>query len=458
MRTLFIYTIVLIFFFSMEAVHTVLHDGYIAGFTLYADELLEAEVAEDTSDEDIFDEDDIFDSDTFDRAVEESVSEEKKTGLEKQFGGDIFFSSDMSIPYVINTYGITSWTNGKVFAKLYYPDIAAFYVGYNFQHDFLRFSGSSGKQLSGDSLFKINGELAELFLDFDIKNIVFFRMGNQLISWGPSFFWTPVDFVNITRIDPLSTLDLRVGKPGFRIHVPADKSNFFTFFDFSKSVDRKGNAGDIYETLRIGMRYDRVISGYEVGLSTYFGSGLSTQLGIDFSGILLRSDFYGEAALSQGSNIPKAVSSGAPGKYEFSNTDDIVYAFSIGIQKSFGEFKYWQVSAETFYNSNGYGKDPPIYFLIQENRFSPLYTGKVYGYLSLQKSKLFHNADITGSLSYLSNFSDLSFNAYGTLDFRLPKIIPFGIKIGCTGGKKQRTFTPYGRGDIYSSLYTQISF
>ena len=443
MRSIFIYGLVLIFFYFFPGLFAAFQNKNIFTNTIYADE---------------FSEDDIFDSDTFDKAVQESVSGEQKTGLEKQIGGDIFFTSDLGVPFEFDTYGLASQTSGKLFAKLTYPDIAALYVGYNFQHYFLRFSGDSRNQLSSGSLFKINGELSEFFLDFDFKNKVFFRMGNQLIAWGPSIFWTPVDFINITRIDPLSTLDLRVGKPGLRVHVPADKSNFFTFFDFSESVDSRGNAGEIYETMRIGLRYDRVISGYEFGVSTYFGSGLSTMLGLDFSGVLFRSDFYGEAAVSRGSNIPRAIPAGPPGTYEFIKTDDFVYALSLGMQKSFGEFKYWLISAEAYYNRNGYGEEAPIYFLIQEGRFSPLYTGKFYGFLSLQKSKLFKNANITGSLSYLMNVSDISFNAYSNLDFIFPKFIPFGVKVGCTGGKEESTFTPSGKGEIYTSLYTQLAF
>jgi len=65
---------------------------------------------------------------------------------------------------------------------------------------------------------------------------VFLRLGNQLISWGPSAIWTPVDFINLQRLNPLSPLDLRVGKPGLRIHVPLGISNVFLFGDFSGTV------------------------------------------------------------------------------------------------------------------------------------------------------------------------------------------------------------------------------
>ena len=56
---------------------------------------------------------------------------------------------------------------------------------------------------------------------------------NQLISWGPSQVWTPVDFVNLQRSNPFSSIDLRVGKPGLRLHLPMEGSDLFLFADLS---------------------------------------------------------------------------------------------------------------------------------------------------------------------------------------------------------------------------------
>ena len=46
-----------------------------------------------------------------------------------------------------------------------------------------------------------------------------------------------MDFVNLQRLDPLASVDLRVGKPGLRMHVPMKNSNLFLFADFSRTVD-----------------------------------------------------------------------------------------------------------------------------------------------------------------------------------------------------------------------------
>lgn len=406
---------------------------------------------------------DIFNTGSFDQAVEQSVAGEKKTKLEARLGGDVLFSNDIAFPLDFGSYSMSSLISGKLFGKLSYPDIVTLYVSYNFLHDIVGFGTPGAVQTGGQtgvtSLFDVEAELSELFIDFDVRKKVFFRAGNQLIAWGPSVFWTPVDFINLNRFDPLARLDLRVGKPGLRVHVPLKKSNLFTFFDFSESVDQSGSSRDLYDSLRVGLRYDRVLLGYEIGLGTYFGQGVRTGFGFDFSGVLLRSDFYGEVAVSKGSNTPKAeLVVTPPDTYALSATGDFVYAVSFGLQKSFGEFRYWKAGGEFFYNSDGYGEDPPIAFLLTNRLYNPLYTGKLYGSLSLNKSNLFNNTNINGSLTYLMNVSDLSFTAYGTLGFMFPRLIPFNVRLTWAGGKTGRTFTPDGMDSLTTSVYTKVSF
>ena len=147
-----------------------------------------------------------------------------------------------------------------------------------------------------------------------------------------------------------------------------------------------------------------------------------------------------------------------PETYDLSKTGDFVYAFSLGLQKSFGEFKYWQASGEAYYNSNGYGRNPPVGFLLQEGLFNPLYTGKLYGSISLRKSNLFGNTNITGSASLLSNLSDLSYNAYTSLAFAFPRLVPFTLRLSYADGRDGTAFDPDGEGSLTTSVYTKVSF
>jgi hypothetical protein len=404
------------------------------------------------------DENSIFDSQSFDKQIEQSVASEKETKLEKQLGGQVLFSNDLLVPMDFEYYTVSSRFLGTVFGKLTYPDVASLYLSYNFLSDIFRYSSRAGAEPLDSSLFDIQAELAEFFIDFDVYKKVFIRMGNQLIAWGPSFFWTPVDFINLERFNPLAKIDLRVGKPGLRVHVPIKKTNLFTFFDFSESLDENNAPRGIGEALRAGLRYDFVLLGYEMGLSTYFGEGVRTLAGFDFSGVFLRSDFYGEFAFSDGSNTQKAVPSTTPGEYDLEYTYDFVYSFVVGMQKSFGEFKYWTAGGELYFNSYGYGADPPVDFLLQNGLFNPIYTGKFYLFFSLKKSNLWGNQNITGSVACVTNVSDLSFDAYTTLGFLFPRLIPIDLKLDYLGGPSGKTFTPGGPDSMLLSVFTKVSF
>ena len=166
---------------------------------------------------------------------------------------------------------------------------------------------------------------------------MFFRVGNQLLAWGPSFIWTPVDFVNLQRLDPLASVDLRAGKPGLRIHVPLKQSNLFLFADFSRTVDPDTlEVYDLARTTALAARWDLTALGFELGLSGYFGYDLPARFGLDLSGRLLGFDVYGEAALT--ADFP---------------AETVDYAASAGLQRSFGELKDWSFQAEAFYQSAG---------------------------------------------------------------------------------------------------------
>ena len=128
------------------------------------------------------------------------------------------------------------------------------------------------------------------------------------------------------------------------------------------------------------------------------------------------------------------------------------------MQKSFGEFKYWTASGEVYFNSHGYGADPPVDFLLQKGIFDLIYTGKFYFFLSLKKNNLWGNQNITGSVAYVMNVSDLSFDAYTSLGFLFPRLIPIDLRLDYPGGPSGKTFTPGGPDSMLPSTFTKVSF
>ncbi|MBN2324379.1 MAG: hypothetical protein JXQ30_11640 [Spirochaetes bacterium] len=407
------------------------------------------------AEENIFDENAIFDEASFEKAVEESKKEEAGSKLETLVGADFVFSNSWLQPLDFDTYSLSSQFYGKVFAKAAYPEIASIFVSYNYSIPLFYYSGNI-EPYTGYPPSSVYAELSELFLSFDVYKKVFFRLGYQLVAWGPSFFWTPVDFINRDKLDPLAQLDLRTGKPGAKITVPFEGSNLVLFFDFSQSIDEASTTASIEDRTRVGARFDTVILGYELGLSTYLGNGLTTLWGLDFSGVLFRSDFYGEVAVSKGSNTQKARAAAVPSTYELYYPQEIVVATSLGLAKSFGEFKRWTVRGEAYFNSNGYGADAPYSYLLTQNLFSPLYMGMLYGYLSVTKDELF-TQEITGTFALLMNVLDPSFDLSATMAFDIPNLIPFNVRLSFTGGEENREFTFFGGQAVTLSVYTKVS-
>jgi hypothetical protein len=405
--------------------------------------------------DEIFNEDEIFDEEIFEEAVAESKQEEEETKLETLVGTDFVFSNSWIQPIDFDTYSMSSQFYGKLFAKAAYPDIAAIFVSYNFSIPLFQYTGNI-EPYTGYPASTVYAELSEFFFSFDIYKRVFFRLGYQLIAWGPSFFWTPVDFINRDRVDPLAQLDLRTGKPGAKVTVPFDGSNLVLFFDFSQSIDDSGVTSSVWDRTRVGARFDTVLLGYEFGLSTYIGKDLATLWGLDFSGVLFRTDFYGELALSKGSNVQKARLLTAPSTYELYYPQDFIVSTSLGLAKSFGEFKRWTVRTELYFNSNGYGSDAPYSYLLQQGLYSPFYMGMFYGYLSVTKDDLF-TQDIRGTLALLMNVLDPSYDISTTFSFNFPNLIPFDVRVSFSGGEEDREFTVYGGQRVTLSVYTKVS-
>ena len=135
--------------------------------------------------------------------------------------------------------------SGKAFVKVSVPDYGAAYLAYNFSKNLYqgppapsrapRRSRPAPSQSAGD-LFGASYPLAEFYFASTSRRRC--SSGSATSSWpgGPRSIWTPVDFVNLQRADPLAALDLRVGKPGVRITVPMGISNVFLFADLSGTV------------------------------------------------------------------------------------------------------------------------------------------------------------------------------------------------------------------------------
>jgi hypothetical protein len=384
---------------------------------------------------------DPFDAAAFDAATSEEAGGGAAGAARTEYlvGGSVLVSAAAYVPAGFDGYAASSQAAGKLFAKVTVPDIGSLFVSYNLsQAFFAALAGNGAAALAPPrSLDSPSYSLGELYYGFDIGKRLFVRVGKQLLAWGPSQVWTPVDFVNRERADAFSSVDLRQGKAGLKLHLPLGKANAFLFTDFSDLISGS-TVKDPAESLTVAGRLDATLAGFEFGLSGYAGPAVQAKAGLDFSGNLFGSAVYGEAAWAPADS-----------------SHDASLSASLGISRSLGELKRWTVSTEAFYQSLGadHTGDAAAMALL-----APLYMGKAYVYAAVIAKELF-SPDLSTSLSALANLSDLSWTLRLSEDLSLPGLPTMTLGLACSGGGAGKEFTLAGGDGSWSlSAKTRIEF
>jgi len=279
--------------------------------------------------------------------------------------------------------------------------------------------------------------LGELYYSFDVGKSVFVRLGKQLLAWGPSRIWTPVDFVNGQRANFFSLVDLRQGAPGLKLFLPMGKADAMLFADFSDLVSKDLASATVstagLDATRIAGRLDATLGGFELGLTGLVASLSQDKAGFDFSGGFFGAGVYGELAY-------------APA---YSSYESALMA-SLGFSRAIGDLRRWTISAEGFYNFLGSDLTGDAAAISAK---APLYIGAWYGYAAVAAQKLF-SPDLATSLSGLANFSDLSYSMRLEEDLSFSRAVPFSLILAFAGGGPGKEFTLLG-GDNSSSLSVQ---
>jgi hypothetical protein len=385
---------------------------------------------------------DPFDVSAFESSVVGAVESDDTARSEFLFGAT--FVPSINAIFTDKFEGAISSANisGKAFAKLSSSDYGTIFIAYSLAHQVFQGRGGNVPPVAvpAKDLFAPVLSLSEFHYSFDIAKTVFLRFGNQLLAWGPSRIWTPVDFVNPQKMDSFQTIDTRAGRPSLRIHIPLESSNLFAFGDFSKTV-KSGIVGDLFESANLGLRYDIALGGFEFGFTGYGGLSTQGRLGLDMAGRLLGFTVYGEAAI-----LPAY------------DTYDYSWSASLGVERKFGQLKKATLTGEVFYNSKGEADESNYAALIAAKAFSPMYVGQIYAYLGFTLDE-FLSPDLSTSLSLLSNLSDLSFQARLTESFSLRGAPPFSFILGWSGGGDKKAYTYYsGTNALSATLQTRIEF
>jgi hypothetical protein len=366
--------------------------------------------------------------------------------IEYLVGGTVLVSAAATAPAGFEGYAATAGASGKLFGKVSVPDYGSLYMSYNVSQAFFAgLAGDGSAALAPPSdLQSPSYSLGELYYGFDIGKLLFVRLGKQLLAWGPSRIWTPVDFVNLQKADAFSSVDIRQGKPGLKLHAPLGKANAFLFADFSRLAPA-GATRDPAEAVRLAGRLDATLGGFELGITGFVAAEAQAKGGLDFSGSLFGHSVYGELAL-------------APAYSGYSSS----LLASLGVSRSLGELKRWTISAEGMYSSEGRDYSASELALgLQPGSptpLTPLYLGRAYAYAAVSAKELF-SPDLSTTLSALANLSDLSYTIRLAEELSLPRAVPLTLTLAYAGGGEGKEFTLLGGdGALSASLQTRIEF
>lgn len=318
-----------------------------------------------------------------------------------------------------NLYLDVRVTDGiKVFGDLegsYYPKGKVSYKTLDYEENGVDKSITYKEELNSELLIK------EFFFDTNYKRKAYFRFGKQNLKWGKSYFWNPIDTINIERRSFLDMDRVREGVYGVKTHIPFGvEKNIYFFVNNEGAEDLTDNG--------ISAKYEFMVKNSEMSFSLWSRKNRKPVAGYDLSFNAFNTDFRLETAASYGSDLKKldenrAAEESQSGK-EISETlykkqqDKIFPKVTAGFTKYFdyGEFKdRISFTGEFYYNSEGYSKNIIKLFKNDDNRieyvakyYEPNNYGRFYAAFFTEFSKFMNDSRKSIHLNVISNISDRS--------------------------------------------------
>lgn len=281
--------------------------------------------------------------------------------------------------------------------------------------------------------------IKELFVDLNIANTVYFRIGKQVLQWGRGYLWNPTDLVNIERRSFMDMDALRDGVFGMRLDfIFCRNFQIYTFFQFqgAESVTDIAMAGKL----------EFLIGSVEMGLSAWYQDQKLPVFGFDISApLFLDIDFRGELALSWGDNRDKMDAAGNV----YSVRDQLVPKFSVGLSRGFtidSVDNKLVLNGEFYYNHTGY--DVNMFEVLDATHRAAFLAGyyesgnygRFYGALFVTINEFFID-EMAFTLSGIGNFSDLSFTAMADLSYAPVSNFTISFRLMACLGQNLREYT-----------------
>lgn len=137
--------------------------------------------------------------------------------------------------------------------------------------------------------------LREVFVDFNIRNHVYFRTGKQVLQWGRCYFWNPTDLINVEKKLFIQKIGYREGAYGLKVHVPYKTLlNLYGFLD-TRSADAP-------DSVAAAGKLEFLIKGTEMAVEVWGKKNFHPVFGFDISTQVFTISVNGEFCVSKGEN------------------------------------------------------------------------------------------------------------------------------------------------------------
>ena len=254
-----------------------------------------------------------------------------------------------------------------------------------------------------------NLKIMEMFADFDINRIVFFRAGKQTIKWGVGYFFSPADIINTVPIDPQNPTNdtTREGPVAIKMQIPIQTTNLYGYIiDYDVTHP---------EDLAFAAKGEFVVSTLETTVGLFYKKDAPPKGMLAFTFPWGDFNFFAEGVLGYGSGKNFVQTTLLPPYFKtYTRSDEWFLDGTAGIQWMLPDYDF-MVIGQYYYNGEGYADDsiilnnfPQIGALIATDKLSLndiLYSSMHYIGLMINWTRI-NKSDFGAGVFWLANLSD----------------------------------------------------
>lgn len=291
----------------------------------------------------------------------------------------------------------------------------------------------------------------EWFGDVTLDDRVFVRAGQQTLTWGVGYFYSPADVVNTSDIDPLDPEADRTGVMSVRMQVPVGTSNYYLY---SLPTD---------EGVDLAAKGEWVLGGAEVGLGLVVQDDGANTLMTTLVRPVGDVDVFAEGVLTRGDEYRDFTSEGLGETRE----DDFLPQATVGAKATLSEDDDYQITVTGQYFYNGRGYDEAYWQsesvawtqAVVSGDVSTQNPGQHYVGASAQWQEVLQS-DVSLSLTTLTNLTDESWLVQPKISVAANDAVEVALETRHDRGDTGGTYSPLGeRNQIKLTLtLTDIDF